>query len=116
MVARTDAGRAQRVKPWRWSRSPAVVLGFLASSAIAPGCGLVPKSKLDDCHRATQTLRSENVRLKSVALDLRSQNSDLSQRRAVDDAERLTLRTRRSSGSNRASPRISPTQRPRRGL
>lgn len=57
--------------------------------ALAAGCSLVPKAKLEDCHRVTQTLRSENNRLKDVALDLRAQNQDLSQR-AVDDARRLT--------------------------
>ena len=69
---------------WRlWP--PALALSMLAGFS---GCGLVPKSKMDECHRVTQTLRSENGRLKDVALNLRAQNQDLSQR-AVDDARQI---------------------------
>jgi len=58
--------------------------------AALSGCGLVPKSKMDECHRVSQTLRAENNRLKDVTLDLRAQNQDLSQR-AVDDARRISV-------------------------
>ena len=34
---------------------------------------------MEECHRLTQTLRSENSRLKDVALDLRTRNRDLSE-------------------------------------
>ncbi|GAC1464643.1 MAG: hypothetical protein NVSMB9_03530 [Isosphaeraceae bacterium] len=66
--------------------------GFLASLALllCPGCGLVPRARLDDCHRLSQTLRAENNRLKDVSLDLRAQNQDLTQR-AVDDSKRLAV-------------------------
>jgi chemotaxis protein MotB len=55
-----------------------------------PGCGLVPRARVDDCHKLTQTLRSENDRLKDTELSLRAQNQDLTQR-AVDDARKLGL-------------------------
>lgn len=61
----------------------------LAAGTVAPGCGLVSKTKLDDCHHVSQTLRSENSRLKDVALDLRAQTQDLSQR-AEDDGRKIT--------------------------
>jgi len=76
-----------RISPprnWRRAARRAVpCLGLLA------GCSVVPQSRLDDCRRVTQSLRADNGRLKDLALDLRSQNQDLSQR-AVDDSQRLT--------------------------
>jgi chemotaxis protein MotB len=51
------------------------------------GCSFVPKSRLDECHRLSQTLQAENDRLKNTTISLRSQNQDLNQR-AVDDARR----------------------------
>jgi hypothetical protein len=50
---------------------------------------MAPRQELDDCHRLSQTLRSENANLKDQVLVLRTQNQDLSER-AVDDARRLT--------------------------
>ena len=44
--------------------------------------------QLDECHKLSQTLRSENAQLKDQTLALRSQNQDFSER-AVDDARRL---------------------------
>ena len=52
------------------------------------GCGIVPKSRMDECQRLTQTLRSENARLKDRVLALQGQNRDYADR-AVDDARRL---------------------------
>jgi hypothetical protein len=54
----------------------------------APGCTMVPREQLEDCHRLSQTLRSENAQLKDRMLALQSQNQDFSDR-AVDDARRL---------------------------
>jgi chemotaxis protein MotB len=51
------------------------------------GCSFVPTSRLDECHRLSQTLQAENNRLKDTTISLRSQNQDLNQR-AVDDARR----------------------------
>ena len=84
-------GTAQRTNRPLAGRTPwvlAVALAF-ASAASAGGCGLVPKSKMDDCRRVAQTLRSDNNRLKDVAVDLRARNQELSQR-AVDDATRIS--------------------------
>jgi hypothetical protein len=45
---------------------------------------------MDECQRLTQTLRSENARLKDRVLALRSQNRDYAER-AVDDGRRLAI-------------------------
>ena len=68
----------------RWFAS-----GLVAMSA---GCSFVPKARMDESRRVNQTLRADNTRLKDVALDLQTQNQDLSDR-AVDDARRLAVQT-----------------------
>lgn len=84
MVEPIDATR-----PGRATHRPlADALVALAVAGCLSGCGLVPRSKLDECHRVSQTLRGENNRLKDVSLELRAENEDLTQR-AVDDARRL---------------------------
>ena len=60
----------------------------MAVACPSAGCSFVPTSRLDDCHKLSQTLQAENSRLKDLALKYRSQNRDLTQR-AVDDADRL---------------------------
>ena len=67
-------------RPARWSAWP--------PPSLSAGCSFVPTSRLDDCHKLSQTLQTENSRLKDLALKYRSQNRDLTQR-AVDDADRL---------------------------
>ncbi len=57
-------------------------------SMAAAGCRVAPRQQLDECHKLSQTLRSENAQLKDQTLALRSQNQDFSER-AVDDARRL---------------------------
>ncbi len=59
-----------------------------AVALVASGCRMAPRQEVDDCHRLSQTLRSENAALKDQMLALRSQNQDFSER-AVDDARRL---------------------------
>ena len=68
-------------------------LGRVVLGLGLAGCSLVPKSRLDECHRLSQTLQAENARLKDTTVSLRSQNQDLTQR-AVDDARRLRLQER----------------------
>lgn len=63
-------------------------LVFSALALVASGCRMAPREQLDECHRLSQTLRSENAGLKDQMLALRSQNQDFSER-AVDDARRL---------------------------
>jgi chemotaxis protein MotB len=78
---------------WLWRVLWRLVLGGLGLGlglGGLAGCSLVPKSRLDDCRRLSQTLQSENARLKDVTLSLRSQNQDLTQR-AVDDARQLKV-------------------------
>jgi len=61
---------------------------FVAVALVAPGCHLASRDQLDECHRLSQTLRSENAQLRDRMLALRSDNQDYSER-AVDDARRL---------------------------
>ncbi len=60
-----------------------------APALLACGCQLVPREQIEECHRLSQTLRSENAQLKDQMLALRSQNQDYAER-AVDDARRLS--------------------------
>jgi chemotaxis protein MotB len=75
----------------RW-RGAAMVPLF----ALMAGCAVVPRSRLEDCHKLSQRLQAETLQLKDSALRLREQNHDLTQR-AVDDARRL----RTVEGENR---------------
>jgi hypothetical protein len=65
-------------------------LVFVALLVVSPGCGIVPRSRMDECQRLTQTLRSENARMKDRVLALQGQNRDYAER-AVDDAKRLAI-------------------------
>ena len=71
---------------FRFPGGTPLVLAALAF--VASGCHVAPRKELEDCHRVSQTLRSENAALKDQMLALRSQNQDYSER-AVDDARRL---------------------------
>lgn len=71
-----------------WIGRAALLMVGIAAAFPSAGCSLVPTSRLDDCHKLSQTLQTENSRLKDLALKHRSQNRDLTQR-AVDDADRL---------------------------
>lgn len=62
-----------------------LVIGLVLASG---GCAIVPKSRMDECQRLTQTLRAENARLKDRVLAVQGQNRDYAER-AVDDARRL---------------------------
>ncbi len=67
-----------------------MVAACLALGLLAPaGCAVVPKSRLDDCTKLAQSLRSENAQLKDTALGLKGENADLAQR-ALDDSRKLT--------------------------
>jgi len=61
---------------------------WLLLCLAAPGCAFVPKSRLDDAAKVTQSLRSENAQLKDTALSLKGENSDLT-RRALDDTRKI---------------------------
>lgn len=66
-------------------------VGFLAAiglAAVGPGCGLVPKERLEECHRLSRSLQAETAQLKDQTLTLRAHNQDLAQR-AIDDAQRI---------------------------
>ncbi len=69
---------------------------FVAAAAIcalAAGCSMVPRKELDDSQRVSETLRSDNARLKDQVVNLREQNREMAER-AVDDAKRLALQDR----------------------
>jgi hypothetical protein len=70
-------------------RSWALRLLIAVPALFVCGCQLVPREQLEECHRLSQTLRSENAQLKDQMLALRSQNQDYAER-AVDDARRLS--------------------------
>jgi chromosome segregation ATPase len=57
---------------------------------VAGGCASAPRARMDECQRLTQTLRSENARMKDRLLAVQSQNRDYAER-AVDDSKRLTI-------------------------
>lgn len=65
-------------------------LAVLVGAVLAPpGCGLVPKTRLDDATKMVQGLRAENAQLKDANLGLKVQNQDLAQR-AVDDSQAIS--------------------------
>ncbi len=66
---------------------PTLAFG-LALALACPGCAFVPRSRVDEAHKLVQSLRAENAQMKDVALNLKVQNQDLTQR-AVDDARSL---------------------------
>jgi hypothetical protein len=72
----------------RGAKLPVIVSLVIGLFLACSGCGIVPKSRMDECQRLTQTLRSENARLKDRVLALQGQNRDYAER-AVDDARRL---------------------------
>ncbi|HEX3448826.1 MAG TPA: hypothetical protein VHS97_11265, partial [Isosphaeraceae bacterium] len=72
----------------RGAKLPVIVALVIGLFLACSGCGIVPKSRMDECQRLTQTLRSENARLKDRVLALQGQNRDYAER-AVDDARRL---------------------------
>ncbi|WP_406695203.1 OmpA family protein [Singulisphaera sp. Ch08] len=57
-------------------------------AGLLTGCSFVPRSRLEDCHKLSQTLEADKARLNDTLLSQRSQYSELLQR-ADDDARRL---------------------------
>lgn len=62
------------------------VLGLV----VVTGCAIVPRSRMEDCQKLTQSLRADNARLKDRLLAVQGQNRDYAER-AVDDARRLAV-------------------------
>jgi chemotaxis protein MotB len=71
-------------------RSRSTRLAILGLAGFLTGCSVVPRSRLDDCHKLSQTLEADKARLNDTVLGLRSQYNDLAQR-ADDDARRLRV-------------------------
>jgi hypothetical protein len=65
-------------------------LALCAGLILSTGCALAPRSQVDECHRLSRTLRSENARLKDQVLVLKAQNRDFADR-AEDDSNRLAM-------------------------
>ena len=57
---------------------------------VISGCAIVPRSRMDECQKLTQSLRADNARLKDRLLAVQGQNRDYAER-AVDDAHRLAI-------------------------
>jgi hypothetical protein len=74
-------------RPPHYARAAGLILGALALTTS--GCRLAPREQVEECHRLSVVLRSENARLKDQVQALRSQNRDLSER-AVDDGRTIT--------------------------
>jgi chemotaxis protein MotB len=74
------------VRPIR--RPAAMARAGLLLAALASGCAVVPKSRLDDATKITQALRAENAQLRDQTLALRGENRDLSER-ALGDARKI---------------------------
>jgi uncharacterized protein HemX len=64
---------------------------LLLAAGLLAGCGIVPRSRMEESQKLSQLLRTENARLKDQNLALQSQNRDYADR-AVDDLRRLTAR------------------------
>jgi Tfp pilus assembly protein PilN len=71
--------------------APRLFLMLLLAAGLLPGCGIVPRSRMEESRKLSQLLRSENAHLKDQVLALQSQNRDYADR-AVDDLRRLTAR------------------------
>lgn len=71
-------------------RFPSLRLAIFGLAFSMAGCSLVPKSRLEDCRRLSQTLEADKARLKDTVLSQRSRYSELAQR-ADDDARRLRV-------------------------
>jgi predicted RNase H-like nuclease (RuvC/YqgF family) len=56
-----------------------------------PGCAMVPRGHFEESQKLTQSLRTENARLKDEVVVLQTQNRDYADR-ALDDLRRLTAR------------------------
>ena len=83
---------------------PRLLLVLLIAAGILPGCGIVPRSRMEESQKLSQLLRAENAQLKDQVLSLQSQNRDYADR-AVDDLRRLTAARagHRAAGAERAS-------------
>jgi chemotaxis protein MotB len=75
--------------PGRSSRRLALEAFGLGLAGLV-GCSVVPKTRLDDCHRLSQALQVENAQLKDVKLSIQAQNQDLTLR-AVEDGRRIKV-------------------------
>ena len=70
---------------------PWLFLILLLAVGVLPGCGIVPRSRMEESRKLSQLLRAENAQLKDKILSLQSQNRDYADR-AVNDLRRLTAR------------------------
>ncbi len=89
------------VRPQQPAPISRLLLVLILATGLLPGCGIVPRSRMDESKKLSQLLRTENARLKDQVLALQSQNRDLSDR-AVDDLQRLTARERAIEGLERS--------------
>jgi hypothetical protein len=74
--------------PPQRARALRALAAALALAGLPAGCGLVPRSAMNDARNRVQALQAENQELRDVAVNLRAVNKDMAQR-AVDDSRRL---------------------------
>lgn len=68
---------------------PTLVLGLASFLLLGcTGCSSVSNQRLADCQKLAQSVQADNSRLKDVALKLRTENQDLTQR-SIDDAKKI---------------------------
>jgi hypothetical protein len=78
--------RAGHGRQLRAGARPVVVFMLVVFS----GCAMVPRSRMEECQKLSQVLRSDNARLRDRLLAVQGQNRDYAER-AVDDARRLAI-------------------------
>ncbi len=64
------------------------LLGVVVLFSQVGGCAEIPTQRVADCHKLAQSLQADNSRLKDVALKLRTENQDLTQR-SIDDGKKI---------------------------
>ena len=52
----------------------------LLTAGILPGCAMVPRERIEESQRLTESLRTENAHLKDEVVALKAQNQDYADR------------------------------------
>ncbi|WZO95727.1 hypothetical protein EP7_002695 [Isosphaeraceae bacterium EP7] len=85
---------------------PALAVALALVTAAMPGCGMVPRTRLADCAKLSQSLQADNSQLKDQVVKLRAENQEFAQR-AVDDSGQIR---RLSAENNRMERSIAAYQ------
>lgn len=74
--------------PGRGLTSFLLAILALGLGCLLTGCAEFSNQRANDCHKLAQSLQADNSRLKDVALKLRTENQDLTQR-SIDDGRKV---------------------------